>query len=62
MTLGSVILDPQDVTTLLQNQLVYEIYAKQQLVQRLGAVLRESVMAGGAEAERQNLVSPFARK
>lgn len=42
---------------ILQNQLLFEVYQKEQLVQRLGALLREHVGAGGAEADRQNLVS-----
>ena len=53
--LGSLPTDAIDRVTLLETQLGFEMYQKQQLVQRLGAQLRETVKEGGLEADRQNL-------
>lgn len=44
-----------DRITLLETQLGFEMYQKQQIVQRLGAQLRETVREGGLEADKQNL-------
>lgn len=41
---------------MLQSQLIFEIYQKNQLVQRLGSLLRERIATSGAEADKQNLV------
>lgn len=52
---GALSVDATDRVTLLETQLGFEMYQKQQLVQRLGAQLRETVKEGGLEADKQNL-------
>lgn len=42
--------------SMMQNQLIFEVYQKNQLVQRLGSLLRERIATSGAEADKQNLV------
>lgn len=44
---------------MMQSQLIFEMYQKNQLVQRLGSLLRERIATSGAEADKQNLVSHF---
>lgn len=45
---------------MMQSQLIFEIYQKNQLVQRLGSLLRDRIATSGAEADKQNLVRPHA--
>lgn len=47
---------------MMQSQLIFEMYQKNQLVQRLGSLLRERIATSGAEADKQNLVSHFMRQ
>lgn len=42
---------------MMQNQLIFETYQKNQLAQRLGSLLRDRIATSGAEADKQNLVS-----
>lgn len=42
--------------SMMQNQLIFEVYQKNQLVQRLGSLLRERIATSGAEADKQNLM------
>jgi hypothetical protein len=42
--------------TFMQSQLIFEMYQKNQLVQRLGSLLRDRIATSGAEADKQNLV------
>lgn len=43
--------------SMMQSQLIFEMYQKNQLVQRLGTLLRDRIATNGAEADKQNLVS-----